>query len=246
MMFTWEPEMIRFMQDASEYGDYQKVLTDIVMQNISPDSNVCDAGCGIGYLSLELSKHVKKVTAVDINSDALMVLRNNCEKLGITNIDVICDNLFEMIPEKPYDAMVFCYCGKLNEILRTAKRQCNGPVFIFKRNNKHHSFSVSDIPYDGDGYSETCKALVKMNIPFKTFETENDFGQPFKDISDAHLFYETYSHDKNKDVITDNFIRERLIPTGRSDFPWYLSNKKRVGCIMIDSENIPVSKLEKK
>lgn len=55
-MFRWNKDMIRFLQDASEFCDYHGNLAARIMQEL-PDGDICDAGCGLGYLSLALSPY---------------------------------------------------------------------------------------------------------------------------------------------------------------------------------------------
>ena len=51
----WEQDMIFFMRNASEYGDYNRRLTEKMLPWLSADMHICDAGSGLGYLSLTLA-----------------------------------------------------------------------------------------------------------------------------------------------------------------------------------------------
>ena len=82
----WEKDMISFMQDASEYADYNLRLTEKMLPWLREDMHICDAGSGLGYLSLALAPHVRQVTAVEINADASSVLSRNCQTRGIANV----------------------------------------------------------------------------------------------------------------------------------------------------------------
>ena len=74
----WHKDMIRFMTDASEYCDYYRQLTAQMQPWLSADMHICDAGSGLGYLSLALAPHVRQVTAVEKHPDAAAVLTDNC------------------------------------------------------------------------------------------------------------------------------------------------------------------------
>ena len=52
-MFQWNEEMVRFMRDASEYSDYHRRLVQWMLPDLHPGDHICDAGCGLGYLSLD-------------------------------------------------------------------------------------------------------------------------------------------------------------------------------------------------
>ena len=85
----WHKDMIRFMTDASEYGDYYQQLTEKMLPWLTSDMHICDAGSGLGYLSLALSPHVGQVTAVERNPAAAAVLTENCRRLGISNVAMV-------------------------------------------------------------------------------------------------------------------------------------------------------------
>lgn len=238
MMELWSPDMIRFMRDASEYGTYHSELVKIMEPYISEDMHVCDAGCGIGYLSLELAKKVRRVTAADRNADALKVLEENCRLRGVRNIDIVCGDVFDIAPKEKYSAMVFCYFGRLGDILTAAKRQCAGRVIIFMRNCNEHSFSLSSEAKSGGGFADACRELTGAGIPIEARELEFEFGQPFRNAEDAGRFFEIYSHGENRETITDSFLDGKLTRTGREDFPFYYPGRKKTGCIILNARDI--------
>lgn len=51
-MFIWNEDMIRFLRDASEHSDYHHLLAEYLAKRLPENAHVCDAGCGLGYLSL--------------------------------------------------------------------------------------------------------------------------------------------------------------------------------------------------
>ena len=127
-MFIWNDEMIWFMEDAAGYGDYHKRLAKMVHGYIPEAERICDAGCGLGFLSLELSQYYSDITAVDLSPKAISVLEKNIEERGIGNIRPFSGDIHQMIPQKPYDSMVFCFFGQLEEILKIARQQCKDSV----------------------------------------------------------------------------------------------------------------------
>ena len=74
MMQLWEKDMVRFMRDASEYGSYNQELVKRLSPYLNKEMNICDAGCGLGYLSLALAPYVGTVTGVERHPDAAAVL----------------------------------------------------------------------------------------------------------------------------------------------------------------------------
>jgi len=239
MMFKWEPDMIRFMKDASEYGDFNEKLAELIASYIDKNSHICDAGCGLGYLSLALSPYAKQVTAVDINENALSVLKENLLKRGIVNVDTYCGDIMSARFEKPFDHITLCFFGNIEEILAVSKRCCTGRIFAIMRNYSNHRFSVSSIKREPGGSEDACRFLDNLAIPYVRRDLTIEMGQPFKDLKDARLFFETYSRDGDKSLITEEFIKSRLVATGREDFPFYMPNERKVSFITFKVSDIP-------
>ena len=240
----WEQDMIEFMGRASEYGDYNRQLTEKMLPWLHGDTHICDAGSGLGYLSLALSPHVGRVTAVERNPDAAAVLSENCIRFGISNVVSRCGAIAEVLPETPYDAMVFCFFGSIQEILMLAKKQCRGDVFVFTRNYDTHRFSAGTHPTGYRGYPQFTAALTGLGIPAHAETFTLEFGQPFQDLQEAHRFFRLYSKDPNKAVLTPAFIRSQLVQTGRADFPLYLPHQKHIGFLHFSAGDIPDTVLE--
>ena len=239
MMFQWSEDMVRFMRQASEYGDYHRRLADWMRPDLHKRDRLCDAGCGLGYLSLALAPYVQHITAADRNGDALAVLRENCAARGIDNIDIRCGDLFSMPPATAYDAMVFCFFGRMEEIAAIAKAQCRGTVFAFKKNYTTHRFSVGSHATGSDSFSAAKAWLSARGVPFTAQEMALELGQPFRSWESARRFFEIYSRDEDKSVITDAFLRSKLVETGRADFPLYMPHQRPVGCLKFSVEDLP-------
>lgn len=239
MMQLWYEDMVRFMRDASEYGTYNQELAKRLAPELNHNMRICDAGCGLGYLSLALAPYAGQVTAVERNPDAVAVLEENCRRFGISNITPRCGAIGEILPERKYDAMVFCFFGGIHEILETAKNQCDGRVFIITRNYTRHRFSVGDHPTGSYGYRRSHEVLTELGIPFEESSFELEFGQPLKNMADARTFYEIYSKDADKSVITDEFLRGKVAETGREDFPLYMPHRRKLAILKFNTSDIP-------
>lgn len=241
MMFNWTPAMIRFMEDASEYGTYFREVCSELYPYISKESTVCDAGCGLGHSSIELAKYAGKVVACDINKNALSVLKQNCEKYHIENVDIVCKDINDLVTEKPFDAMLFCMYGEFPEDLQIAKRLCSGKILIVTRNQLNHSFSPGGGKHAKPNYAEAVAFCKENDIPFISKETEIEFGQPIRSIEDACLFFKTYLRDGDEDLLTEDFVKSRLVENDDDIFPWYIPKKRPLGFLIIDTKDIPDS-----
>lgn len=237
-MFQWNEEMVRFMRAASEYGDYHRQLVQRMLPALRPTDHICDAGCGLGYLSLALAPHVRRVTAADRSEAALDVLRQNCAERGIRNIDILSGELQPVPLAAPYDAMVFCFFGRMEEIAALAKTQCRGTVFVFKKNYTSHRFSVREHPTGWDSFRAGTDWLTAHGVPFEAEARELEMGQPLRSMEEAQQFFWLYSRDADKAAITDEFLRGRLVETGREDFPLYLPHKRQIGYLRFESKDL--------
>ncbi len=239
MMQMWQQDMVRFMRDASEYGTYHRELARMLAPHLSAEMHVCDAGSGLGYLSLALAPYVKQVTAVERHPRAAAVLEENCREKGVDNVVSCCGSIEETAPVEPYDAMVFCFFGSVEEILTLAKAQCRGDVFVITRNYTTHRFSVGKHASGSYGYQNSSAGLAQRGIPVEEELFEVEFGQPFRTFEDARSFYEIYSKDPDRGVITDDFLREKLVETGDETFPFYLPHRRSLALIKFRAADIP-------
>lgn len=235
----WQEDMIRFMTDASEYGDYYLQLVQAMLPLLSPDMHICDAGSGLGYLSLALAPHVRQITAVEKHPNAAAVLARNCQCRNIDNVFSQCGSIDQILPAKKYDAMVFCFFGGIRQTLEIAKQQCRGDVFIFTRNYKNHRFSAGKLPTGWDGYPEFHTRLKELHIPFQQQFLAPEFGQPFRNLQEARRFYELYSKDDDHSVLTEDFLKAQLIETGRDDFPLYSPHWREIAFLHFSATDIP-------
>lgn len=60
-----------------------------------------DFGCGVGRLSIPLSRHYQRVIGVDISSGMIAEAKNNCQSFNVKNIDFV--RLVTEIPENSAD-----------------------------------------------------------------------------------------------------------------------------------------------
>ncbi|MCE5234886.1 MAG: methyltransferase [Clostridiaceae bacterium] len=238
-MYKWTPDAIRFRVDAAEYTRYDEAIAARILPRLDRSAYVCDAGCGLGYLSLALAKNTARIAAIDVCADALDVLRKNIAAEGVKNIDVIEGDLFSAKRRQNYDAMVFCFFGRVEETLFTAKAQCRGKIFLVKKNWENHRFTLEETPLKGYTFEKTRAELEALNIPYDAETFWVEMGQPFRTLADAALFFETYRQEESGPPIRPEQIEARLSTGGSAAFPYYLPSQKTLGLIEIDVSNIP-------
>ncbi len=237
-MFEWTNEVIRFRMEASEYNHFEQQLAKRLLPYLPAGAHVCDAGCGLGYLSLALAENDYTVTAVDISAATLHILRENAQARGLTNIQILQDDLFSMRPKTLYDAMVFCFFGRTDETLRAVKRQCVGKAILIKKAWEVHRFTLEKKPLQRFTFRQTCRELEELGIRYQAETFSMETGQPFRSLSDAVRFFELYEKGTKLD---EQAVIARLAATESREFPFYLPSAGRVGIIVLDAGEIPDS-----
>lgn len=237
-MFCWTDDMISFMQDAERFGSYQNELADWICEALPMVRHVCDAGCGLGFLSVRLTERFETVTAADISGQALANLHRIAAEKNVSNLEILETDMLTFAPEAPYDAMVFCLFGRMREILRVAKRCCAGEIVVVKKAFTHHRFSVSSVPLRDEVTDQAADFLRAHGVPFQLETKTFDMGQPLRSFDDAMRFFEIYSKDA-PGTITRETVLPRLRETGDRAFPYYLPQEKALGRFILDAKAIP-------
>ncbi len=232
-MFEWSAERIRFLVDASEYAPFNDLLAERACAYLSPDMHVCDMGCGLGYLSLALAKRVRQVSAVDCSQAALAVLREKLLEGQVANVDVYNSDALTL-PPLHCDAMVCCFFGSTNELLELMRRQGVQKALLFKKNWATHRFTPKEAPLERYTFLKTLAELDALGVLYKSESFPAELGQPLRSLEEAAVFLRLNSRDQTE-TLTKEELLKRLTPTGRTDFPYYLSAKRPVGLIVLDA-----------
>ena len=236
-MSLWTPEMIRFMKDASEYAGYYRALAQKIAEIVPETSHICDAGCGLGDLSLALSERFDRVTAVDIAPQATAVLQKKLLDRPRPNLECRTGDIARMVPQTPYDAMVFCFFGRIDQALAIARAQCRGQVLLLLRNSADHRFAAGRPPRACAPFEFAKGRLDEMKIPYRAQAFEIEFGQPFENPEDALKFFRVYAEPDAAPPDPEEILK-RLQRTNSEAFPFYLPSKNPIGMIAIRTEDI--------
>lgn len=238
-MYRWTKESIRFRTDAANELHYDETIAAQIAPYLDRHAHVCDAGCGLGYLGLALADRCARVTAVDVSGAALAVLQTNAAARNMTNLEVIEGDLFGMRPEPRYDAMVFCFFGRVDEVLAAAKAQCGGTVFLVKKNWNSHRFTLGETPLRRFTYRQTLRELKERGVRYQTETFSLEMGQPFRTLEDAQLFFETYRQEDDTEEVLPERVRGLLEQRDSAEFPLYFPSNRELGLIRIDVSDIP-------
>lgn len=235
MFKGWNESSIRFMWDAAEVCPYYHELANLMHPHLPQSAWICDAGCGIGALSLALAPYVKEVTAWDISPEALAHLKS----IAPENVHIRCEDIFQAEPVQMYDAMVFSFFGSIQQIISIAQKHCTGTVFAFMKNRSTHRFSVNETTPATLFYPLAVAELKRLHIPFDCGLYSAELGQPLRNLEDARTFFETYNPGTDTQNFTEDYLKSRLIKTNHEEFPFYLPQTRDIGWIRFNVCDIP-------
>lgn len=179
----WTDESIAFLRDAAAMNRYYETTAERIVPQLPENAHICDAGCGIGELSLALKPYCHHVTAVDADALAIKTLKAHL----IEGVTARCGDMETLAPEKPYDAMVFCLFGRTQDTLHIAEKQCRGRIFLVKRDYSHHRFSAGKVSLGEYTAGSTEAVLHEKGIPYTVERFTAEFGQPFRSLEAANL-----------------------------------------------------------
>ena len=234
----WNSEKIRFFRDAGDNLLFNRELADRMMKYMDPEDHVCDVACGLGYLTLELADMCRRVTAADISHEALGVLRDNLERSPKENVDVIEGDVFAMPEDLKFDTMIFNHFGKVREIVElTAKHGKRNSVMV-RKNWKYHRFADKKVPITHLIFSEDCRTLDEMGIPYRTELFQIDMGQPLRSLDEAMRFFRLYNKSGKPESITMEDVLAKIEKTDLEEFPYYMPSKKESAFIIINADEV--------
>ena len=172
----------------------------------------------------------EKVRWLKLYRDALKLevdLRQELDARGVANVTPLCADVLAYTPPVPFDAMVFCFFGSMEEILAAALRQCRGTVLAVVRDDVCHRFSGAPRAPGRHSFDAACGVLDAHGIPYTAQRAALDFPQPFRTLEDARTFLTIYGGG----APAEDDLRTKLISTGDPDFPWQLPGVRRFGII---------------
>ena len=143
----------------------------------------------------------------------------------------LCTDVLAYTPSEPFDAMVFCFFGSMEEIVAAARRQCRGTVLAIVRDDTCHRFSGAPREPGRHSFESACGYLERQGIPYTSRRMALDFPQPLRTWEDAQRFMALYGRGDAAEALPTS-----LVSTGDPEFPWQLPGVRRFGLIVISTK----------
>jgi SAM-dependent methyltransferase len=228
----WTGEKIEQFERASRWTNFhERIFGEI--EGYIDGSAVLDVGCGIGILAKLIAESGKRVTAIDTDENAIAYIKDKMrgEKMS-GSLEAICGDWQNMTDAKADTLLLSFFASpdmpNIRELFSLAKKRVIIITHTFSElriMNAHWKEMHRNIrAYESDW----VKFFAARHIDYAAKRASYDFGQPFTSRQEARDFLSRYFEPKK--------VRGRmedLIPTGRSDYPYYLKKEKSVTIFML-------------
>ena len=226
-MYPWTSERVAWYQRAVDWTGFDRKLADLALPDLAPGDQVCDLGCGTGYLALELARRGCRVTAVDRAGVCLDYLRAEAARRGLTDrLTAVEADWHDLPPETAWDTVVMAFAGKPDEELEGYLARCRRRlVLVTKTSAQSHVRGPGEPPLFRRNADALEAALRARGLSFARRDTALDFGQPLRSREEAEAYLAVYGGPES--ALT------RLTETGDPEFPLCLPNEKRLAVFTI-------------
>lgn len=236
-MSGWSDEIVRFMEDAASQSGYFRALACETVGRLPKGSFVCDAGCGMGHLAVEVARMGHRVIALDKSPSAASFAKELVDREKLRGrVTVFETDYRDAQNEKPYDCMVFCLSASVSDAFAAAaKVRAKSLVVVNKVHPRveYRGEHLLDRPIVTD-IAREYHDLKAQGIVCRVREKELEFGQPFRSADDARRYFELFRTRKYPLGVTDSELAKELVETGREEFPWYLPVTRKLSVFDVD------------
>ncbi len=229
--FLWNDQTIEWMGAAARHSNYYKHLARHIRELLPCSPRLLDMGCGAGFLTRELAVFASSVTAVDINERAISEVR----QLGLKNVNAHCcdANTFSRQNRKGFDAVIYCYYGEDEEILRAVQEGLCGLVIAIGSVTDRHNFSSEGVVRKRC-FLSLLELLERREIAYDLKKFNLDFSQPVSSFAEAMKFHSHYSGRSR--ALSEQEIKKRLTLSCEGEHPYIIPAVRDIGIAAIRCE----------
>ncbi len=221
MRVGWNEKTIGWLRSASAFTGFHRQMAGLLAPEIAAGGTMCDLGCGVGLIDLELAPSLEQVTCVDTSAPALAALERMAEERGLSNLETRLTDVDKL--EGAWDTVLSLFFGNGKQMARWLSR-CRQCVVAVLAEGEAPSFGPGHPPkYNTAQRAE--RELAEAGVAFHMRRGALEYGQPFRSREEAQEFARVYGKDKLAEDLL--YLRTRLTATGDPEYPWYLPQRKR-------------------
>jgi len=231
MNFNWNSNTIRWYQEADAYSGFSRNIANFVAPRLEGYSTLCDIGCGLGLVDLELSKYINGITCIDINREAIEALKKSVEDRKITNIEtrlMDCNAIDEV-----WDVIFISFFGGCN--LQEFLHYCKKLIVVVNKKNHSELIPIKYRTFKKNTVDQVEQVLTEKGISYLLTEVSFEFGQPLISLEDAQNFVRAHSPQITAEDLS-NFLSDRLTETGEKQYPFFIPRMKSMGIFEIEGK----------
>jgi tRNA/tmRNA/rRNA uracil-C5-methylase (TrmA/RlmC/RlmD family) len=229
MNFNWNENTIKWYQEANAYCGFFSDVAALLAPKLKGYATLCDLGCGLGLVDLELCKSIGQITCIDINAEAIAALKKNIAVRGIDNIET---RLMDSGALNEYWDVIFMSFFGSHE-LEKYRPYCKKMIVVVGKKVRENDVMDQYKSFQKNSYDIVAEDLQRKGIPFALTEAALEFGQPLVSVAEAKSYLKA-NYAGISDAEVDDFLVRKLQKTGKQDYPFYLPKTKAVGIFEIE------------
>lgn len=228
----WTTQKIDWYVRASMCSDFHKRLAREIAGMIPQEKSVMEVGCGLGYITSQLSQMGYDVFGIDIDEEVIekaQELHGNPASKRIKPIGKQhTGNQQSLFGLEDYrtsprraDVVLAVFCGRIDEEgLGAFERLATERIIYIVSQHKSNNLKR-------DRTAEICTYLEKSGHRFTFKELSLRFDQPFTSQEEAAIFLELQHGDGNLPV-------KRSKGPYKDQYPYVFENEKKMSIFVID------------
>ena len=233
MRIVWSGQSARWFHEASEYTGYNEKMAALLLRHIPCRDTLCDIGCGAGMVDLALAGQIRSITCVDIAPEPLAALESRAREMGIGNIACRCMDAGELTGR--WDTVLALFFGGQDFMGRYFHLAGERMILVTHGKEKGNMGPEESRMVKTDSIARTRNYLDGLGVHYRWEEHELEHGQPLRNMEEARAFVTAYSMPMSGERL-EAYLAEKLVRTGREDYPLYLPNRKKFGIFVITRE----------
>ncbi|MDR1247310.1 MAG: class I SAM-dependent methyltransferase [Clostridiales Family XIII bacterium] len=245
MDFIWNEKTIDWFKTASAYTGFHSNLASLVRPYIEDCSTICDIGCGLGLIDLELAGYVRDIICIDQNETAIGALNEFIRARGAYNVVARAADVNTLTGERR-DAVIMSFFGSSVEAISRFMSFCEKKMVLIVHEKPMPAKRVNAVSLRPKplGAAEVHGFLTDRGLTFQKLNAVIEFGQPFKSLEDAKDFILVYASSTSEAAGARdadgrgerlyNDMAKLLVETGMPNYPLYLPKPKEVAVFIVD------------
>ena len=234
----WTETSAEWYESASEYTGYHDHLLKALLPFLRPEDQCCEIACGTGILARKTAPHVASYTANDADGTAVSFLKKQIQNSKGSALEVLEGAWQTVLENRKFDVILASYYGvpvKYWPFLTSVVSRSF--IAICPRNPKWRKIRHREDEVGKEEATirklETPEHIKKFfsihGIPFESLPLDLEFGQPFRDRTEAQAYVRYYYRLDGADA--EQFIDEKTV---LRDGILFFPKKKEIEIIAAD------------